>query len=41
MALVHPDNGLLIWILVSGTLLLGLGAFIGIVIYRSFRKKKY
>jgi hypothetical protein len=41
MALIQPDSGLLIWIFVSAALLLGLGAFIGIVIYRSFRRKKY
>jgi hypothetical protein len=41
MAVVVPDSGLLIWMLVIAGLLVGLGIFVGIIIYRSLRKKKY
>jgi hypothetical protein len=41
MTLVQPDPALLIWLFVIAGFFLCLGALIGIIIYRSFRKKKY
>lgn len=41
MEIVEPDAGLLTWMLITAAILVGLGIFVGIIIYRSLRKKKY